>query len=116
MTCFALAHMSCAGAWAWGAVPDRLRAAGHRVVAPDLPLHAGVTPMAHAELLAAAVVLCVLVAADRRSVGWAVAAGVYAGLAILGNVRLSALPLVLAAYLLVRLLLYTSDAADDLLW
>jgi len=55
------------------------------------------------QLLAAAIVLCVLVAADRRSVPWAVAAGVYSGLAILGNVRLSFLPLVLAAYLLVRI-------------
>src|SRR5204863_234096 len=54
------------------------------------------------QLLAAAIVLCVLVAADRRSIGWAVAAGIYAGLAILGNVRLSALPLVLAAYLILR--------------
>jgi 4-amino-4-deoxy-L-arabinose transferase-like glycosyltransferase len=54
------------------------------------------------QLLAAALVLCVLVAADRRSPPWSIAAGVYAGLAILGNVRLSALPLFLAAYLLVR--------------
>jgi 4-amino-4-deoxy-L-arabinose transferase-like glycosyltransferase len=54
------------------------------------------------QLLAAALVLCVLVAADRRSLPWSIAAGVYAGLAILGNVRLSALPLFLAAYLLVR--------------
>jgi 4-amino-4-deoxy-L-arabinose transferase-like glycosyltransferase len=54
------------------------------------------------QLVAAALVLCVLVAADRRSLAWATAAGVYAGLAILGNVRLSALPLVLAAYLLAR--------------
>jgi 4-amino-4-deoxy-L-arabinose transferase-like glycosyltransferase len=54
------------------------------------------------QLLAAAIVLCVLVAADRRSAGWAVAAGIYAGLAILGNVRLLALPVVLAAYLLFR--------------
>jgi 4-amino-4-deoxy-L-arabinose transferase-like glycosyltransferase len=54
------------------------------------------------QLLAAALVLCVLVAADRRSLPWSIAAGVYAGLAILGNVRLLALPLVLAAYLLVR--------------
>jgi len=54
------------------------------------------------QLVAAALVLCVLVAADRRSVGWSVAAGIFGGLAILGNVRLSALPLVLAAYLLVR--------------
>jgi 4-amino-4-deoxy-L-arabinose transferase-like glycosyltransferase len=54
------------------------------------------------QLLAAALVLCVLIAADRRSLPWSIAAGVYAGLAILGNVRLSALPLFLAAYLLVR--------------
>ena len=54
------------------------------------------------QLLVAALVLCVLVAADRRSLPWSIAAGVYAGLAILGNVRLLALPLFLAAYLLVR--------------
>jgi Dolichyl-phosphate-mannose-protein mannosyltransferase len=54
------------------------------------------------QLLAAAIVLCVLVAADRRSVAWSAAAGICSGLAILSNVRLSALPLVLAAYLLVR--------------
>src|SRR4051812_33133911 len=46
--------MSCAGAWAWGEVPARLRAAGHEVVAPDLTLEAGVTPAEHAaELLTA---------------------------------------------------------------
>ena len=54
------------------------------------------------QLITAALILCVLVAADRRSLAWASAAGVYGGLAILGNVRLAALPLVLAAYLLVR--------------
>jgi 4-amino-4-deoxy-L-arabinose transferase-like glycosyltransferase len=54
------------------------------------------------QLLAAALVLCVLVAADRRSLPWAFAAGVYGGLAILGNVRLIGLPLVVALYLLVR--------------
>jgi 4-amino-4-deoxy-L-arabinose transferase-like glycosyltransferase len=54
------------------------------------------------QLLAAAIVLCVLIAADRRSLPWSIAAGVYAGLAILGNVRLSFLPLVLALYLLFR--------------
>jgi pimeloyl-ACP methyl ester carboxylesterase len=52
---FALAHMSCAGAWAWGTVPDRLRAAGHDVVAPDLTLVAGATPESHARELTAAV-------------------------------------------------------------
>ena len=55
------------------------------------------------QLLAAALVLCVLVAADRRSLPWSVAAGVYAGLAILGNVRLTFLPIFLAAYLLFRI-------------
>ena len=54
------------------------------------------------QLLLAALVLCVLVAADRRSLPWSLAAGIYAGLAILGNVRMAFLPLVLAAYLLVR--------------
>jgi pimeloyl-ACP methyl ester carboxylesterase len=52
---FALAHMSCAGAWAWGDVPGILRAAGHEVVAPDFSLHAGVTPADHARALADAV-------------------------------------------------------------
>jgi 4-amino-4-deoxy-L-arabinose transferase-like glycosyltransferase len=54
------------------------------------------------QLLSAALVLCVLVAADRRSLPWAFAAGIYAGLAILGNVRLALLPIVLALYLLWR--------------
>jgi hypothetical protein len=54
------------------------------------------------QLLAAAVVLCALIAADRRSAGWALAAGIYAGLAILGNVRLILLPIVIAVYLLFR--------------
>src|SRR4051794_11543544 len=47
--------MSCAGAWAWGAVPELLRAAGHEVAVPDLSLHAGVTPADHARELVAAV-------------------------------------------------------------
>ena len=42
------------------------------------------------------------VAADRRSAGSATAAGIYAGLAILGNARLSCCPLVVAVYLLCR--------------
>jgi hypothetical protein len=54
------------------------------------------------QLLAAALVLCALVAADRRSAGWATAAGICAGLAILGNVRLILVPVVIAVYLLVR--------------
>ncbi len=55
MATFALAHMSCAGAWAWGDVPDHLRRAGHDVVAPDFDLVAGITPMDHAAALVAAI-------------------------------------------------------------
>ena len=51
---FVLVHMSCAGAWAWGEVPERLRAAGHDVLAPDLDLSAGQTPGSHADAVAAA--------------------------------------------------------------
>jgi hypothetical protein len=54
------------------------------------------------QLLAAALVLCALLAAERRSVAWAGVAGVASGFAILGNVRLALLPLVVAAYLLLR--------------
>jgi 4-amino-4-deoxy-L-arabinose transferase-like glycosyltransferase len=50
----------------------------------------------------AALVLCVLIAADRRSLPWSLAAGLFGGLAILGNVRMAFLPLVLAGYLLFR--------------
>jgi len=54
------------------------------------------------QLLAAALILCTLIAADRRSVKWATAAGIIAGLAVLGNVRLIFIPLVVAAYLVIR--------------
>jgi 4-amino-4-deoxy-L-arabinose transferase-like glycosyltransferase len=54
------------------------------------------------QLIVAALVLSALVAADRRSLPWAVAAGIYGGLAILGNVRLALLPVVVALYLLAR--------------
>jgi 4-amino-4-deoxy-L-arabinose transferase-like glycosyltransferase len=54
------------------------------------------------QLVAAALILCTLLAADRRSLRWATAAGFLGGLAVLGNVRLTFLPLVLAGYLLVR--------------
>jgi len=54
------------------------------------------------QLLAAALILCTLVAADRRSVKWSTAAGVIAGLAVLGNVRLVLIPFVVAAYLVIR--------------
>jgi 4-amino-4-deoxy-L-arabinose transferase-like glycosyltransferase len=54
------------------------------------------------QLVAAALVLSTLLAADKRSVRWAAGAGVFAGLAILGNVRLVLIPIVVAVYLLVR--------------
>jgi 4-amino-4-deoxy-L-arabinose transferase-like glycosyltransferase len=54
------------------------------------------------QVVAAALVLCVLVAAERRSVAWSAAAGLAAGLGILGNTRLVFLPLVLALYLVWR--------------
>jgi 4-amino-4-deoxy-L-arabinose transferase-like glycosyltransferase len=55
------------------------------------------------QLLLAAIVLCVLVAADRRSLPWSLAAGISSGLAILGNVRVAFLPVLLALYLLFRI-------------
>ena len=54
------------------------------------------------QLVAAALVLSVLLAAERRSLPWAVTAGIYSGLAILGNVRLALVPVVVALYLLFR--------------
>lgn len=54
------------------------------------------------QLVAAALILCTLVAADRRSMKWATAAGLFGGLAVLGNVRLIFIPLVVAAYLVIR--------------
>jgi 4-amino-4-deoxy-L-arabinose transferase-like glycosyltransferase len=54
------------------------------------------------QLVAAALILCTLVAADRRSVKWATAAGLFGGLAVLGNVRLIFIPVVVAAYLVIR--------------
>jgi hypothetical protein len=54
------------------------------------------------QLVAAALILCTLVATDRRSVKWASVAGILAGLAVLGNVRLVLIPLVVAAYLVIR--------------
>jgi len=49
---FVLIHMACAGSWAWGRVPDLLRAAGHAAHAPDLDLSAGQTPATHAAAVA----------------------------------------------------------------
>jgi hypothetical protein len=54
------------------------------------------------QLVAAALILCTIVAADRRSMRWATAAGLFGGLAVLGNVRLIFIPLVVAAYLVFR--------------
>jgi hypothetical protein len=54
------------------------------------------------QVVLAALVLATLVAAERRSAAWAAAVGALCGIAILGNTRLAALPLVLAAYLLAR--------------
>jgi hypothetical protein len=54
------------------------------------------------QLVAAGLILCTIVAADRRSLGWATAAGLCGGVAVLGNVRLAFLPIVIAAYLLFR--------------
>jgi 4-amino-4-deoxy-L-arabinose transferase-like glycosyltransferase len=54
------------------------------------------------QLVAAALILCTLIAADRRSVRLATAAGLFGGLAVLGNVRLALIPLVVAAYLVIR--------------
>jgi len=55
------------------------------------------------QLVLAALVLCVLVAASRRSLTLVTFAGALCGVAILGNSRLTALPLVIAAYLVWRL-------------
>ncbi len=51
MAVFALAHMSCGGAWCWDGVAEVLRAAGHEVHAPDLDLRPGATPADHAAQL-----------------------------------------------------------------
>lgn len=37
MTTFALVHGAWGSGWHWASIPERLRAAGHEVVAPDLP-------------------------------------------------------------------------------
>jgi len=52
------------------------------------------------QLVAAAFVLSTLIAADRRSMPWAIATGVYTGIAVLGNVRLALIPVIVALYLL----------------
>jgi hypothetical protein len=56
------------------------------------------------QVLAAAIVLVALVASERgRTLWWAAALGAVLGLAILGNARLSLLPIVLGLWLMVRL-------------
>jgi 4-amino-4-deoxy-L-arabinose transferase-like glycosyltransferase len=55
------------------------------------------------QVVLAALVLCVLVAVERRSPWWYALVGALCGLAILGNSRLTALPLVIAAYVAWRL-------------
>jgi hypothetical protein len=55
-------------------------------------------------LLAAALVLVALIAAERdRSLWWSAALGGVLGLAVLGNARLALLPLVLGVWLMIRL-------------
>ena len=62
-------------------------------------------------LLAAALVLLVMVAAERRSLPLAVAAGGVAGLAVLGNARLVGVPVVVGAFLLWRTRAWPAAAA-----
>ncbi|HEX6662183.1 MAG TPA: glycosyltransferase family 39 protein [Gaiellaceae bacterium] len=54
------------------------------------------------QLVAAALVLSAIIAADRRSLAWAIGAGALSGIAVLGNVRLALIPVLVAAYLVVR--------------
>jgi hypothetical protein len=54
-------------------------------------------------LLLALLVLLVLVAYELESTGWAAVTGVVAGVAILGNARLAALPLLLGLYVAWRI-------------
>jgi hypothetical protein len=54
------------------------------------------------QLVAAALVLSAIIAADRRSLAWATGAGLLSGIAVLGNVRLALIPVLVAAYLVVR--------------
>jgi 4-amino-4-deoxy-L-arabinose transferase-like glycosyltransferase len=55
------------------------------------------------QLVLAGIVLSTLLCVERRSPRWALAAGVLLGLAILGNSRLTALPVVVAAFLVWQL-------------
>jgi hypothetical protein len=53
------------------------------------------------QVVGAGLVLCTVIAVQRRSLRWAAGAGVLAGVAVLGNSRLVLVPVVLAAFLLV---------------
>ena len=55
------------------------------------------------QVVAAAFVLAIVIAVERRSTRWAALAGALTGIAILGNSRLVLLPLALAAYVVWRL-------------
>jgi Dolichyl-phosphate-mannose-protein mannosyltransferase len=55
------------------------------------------------QVVAAGFVLCTVMTLQRRSVSWAAAAGVLAGLGVLGNSRLVLVPLLLATFLLAGL-------------
>jgi 4-amino-4-deoxy-L-arabinose transferase-like glycosyltransferase len=55
------------------------------------------------QLVLAALVLTTIVAVERRSLAWAAVVGALAGVGILGNTRWTALPILLAAYLVWRL-------------
>jgi hypothetical protein len=55
------------------------------------------------QLVGAGFVLATLLAVERRSWRWSAAAGVLAGLAVLGNSRLVLVPIVLAVYVAARL-------------
>lgn len=54
------------------------------------------------QVVLAALVLAVLIAAERGTAVWIGVVGLLCGVAILGNTRLAAVPFVLAAYLLLR--------------
>lgn len=55
------------------------------------------------QVVAAGFLLCAIMAAERRSLLWSAAAGVLAGLAVLGNSRLLLVPLVLALFVAWRM-------------
>jgi hypothetical protein len=107
-----LAHVAVAVATAW-----LVYEIGRRVLSPAAGLVGALLTTLHPylvwhdvhmnreildHLLAAAIVLLTLLAAERRSLPLGLLLGAVLGVAILGNVRLLFLPLVVAAYLLWR--------------